>query len=160
MPAQHLAWKHLQERLLPWVMKSYSPACQVHWSCSFSKLSPFRLQGGRVLLMFHGPLTRYVTLRIEHAPVMPGTFSPLPTSKKTTISIPSMHHGTCVMHVPWYMSGLLISGGGETFPVHAQPAFFFVSGKRPIPFVPPCICPLCRVRSVVCCVSNHRQPEC
>ena len=112
-------------------MKSYSPPCQVHWSCSFSKLSPFRLQGGRVLLMFHGPLTRYVTLRIEHAPVMPGTFSPLPTSKETTISDPSMHHGTCVMHVPWYMSGLLISGGGETFPVHAQPAIFSYLERGP-----------------------------
>ena len=36
-----------------------------------------------------------------------------------------MHHGTCVTHVPWCMSGSLTRGGGETFPaftVHAQPA--------------------------------------
>ena len=31
----------------------------------------------------HGPLTRYVKLRVAHAPDMPGTFSPPPTSKET-----------------------------------------------------------------------------
>ena len=31
----------------------------------------------------HGPLTRYVTLHVAHAPGMPGTFSPPPTSKET-----------------------------------------------------------------------------
>ena len=32
----------------------------------------------------HGPLTRYVKLRVVHAPGMPGTFSP-PTSNETAI---------------------------------------------------------------------------
>ena len=35
-----------------------------------------------------------------------------------------MHHGTCVTHVPWCMSGSLTRGGGNTFPelpAHAQP---------------------------------------
>ena len=27
-----------------------------------------------------------------------------------------MHHGTCVMHVPWCMSGSLTRSGGENFP--------------------------------------------
>ena len=27
-----------------------------------------------------------------------------------------MHHGTCVTHVPWCMSGSLASGGGENVP--------------------------------------------
>ena len=31
----------------------------------------------------HGPLARYVKLRVAHAPRMPGTFSPPPTSKET-----------------------------------------------------------------------------
>ena len=61
-----------------------------------------------------------------HAPGMPGTFSPLPQ-----VSDPDMHHGTCVTHVPWCMSGSLTSGflwnrrRGKTFPAfpaHAQPA--------------------------------------
>ena len=39
------------------------------------------------------------------APEMPGTFStPL------RVSDPHMHHGTCVTHVPWCMSGLPTSG--------------------------------------------------
>ena len=31
----------------------------------------------------HEPLTRYVKLRVAHAPGMPGTFFPPPTSKET-----------------------------------------------------------------------------
>ena len=31
----------------------------------------------------HGPLIRYVKLRVAHAPVVPGMFSPPPTSKET-----------------------------------------------------------------------------
>ena len=46
----------------------------------------------------HGPLTRYVKLRV---PLVIGT---------------GMHHGTCVTHVPWCMSGTLTRGGGETVP--------------------------------------------
>ena len=31
-------------------------------------------------------------------------------------SDPGMHHGTCVTHVPWCMSGSLTGGGGENVP--------------------------------------------
>ena len=45
---------------------------------------------------------------------------------KPLVSDPGMHHGTCVTHVPWCMSGSLTRGGGKktfpAFPVHAQPA--------------------------------------
>ena len=53
----------------------------------------------------HAPLTRYVKLWVAHAPGMPGTFYPPPR-----VSDPGMHHGTCVTHVPWCMSGSLTSG--------------------------------------------------
>ena len=33
--------------------------------------------------------------------------------RKPIISNPGMHHGTCVAHVPWCMSGSLIRGSGE-----------------------------------------------
>ena len=49
-------------------------------------------------------LARYVKLRVAHAPGMPVTFSPPPR-----VSDPGMHHGTCVTHVPWYMSRSLTS---------------------------------------------------
>ena len=74
----------------------------------------------------HGPLARYVKLRVAHAPGMPGTFSPPPQ-----VSDPDMHHGTCMTHVPWCMPGSLTRGflynrrRGKTipaFPGHAQPA--------------------------------------
>ena len=32
--------------------------------------------------------------------------------RKPLVSAPGMHNGTCVTHVPWCMSGLLIRGGG------------------------------------------------
>ena len=35
---------------------------------------------------------------------------------KQPVSDPGMHHGTCVNHVPWCMSGSLTSGGGENVP--------------------------------------------
>ena len=54
---------------------------------------------------YHGPFARYAKLRVAHAPGMPATFSPtLP------VRDPDMHHGTCVTHVPWCMSGSLTSG--------------------------------------------------
>ena len=35
---------------------------------------------------------------------------------KPLINDPDMHHGTCVRHVPWCMSGSLTRGGGENVP--------------------------------------------
>ena len=63
----------------------------------------------------HGPLTRYVKLRILHALGMPGTLSPPPTSTETA-SDPGIYHDTCVTHVSWYMPGSLTGGGGENVP--------------------------------------------
>ena len=64
----------------------------------------------------HGPLVRYVKLRVVHAPELPGTFSPPPR-----VSDPGMHHGTCETHVPWCMPGSLpavcfVVGDGENLP--------------------------------------------
>ena len=36
--------------------------------------------------------------------------------RQPLVSIPGMHHGTWVMHVPWFMSGSLTYGGGENVP--------------------------------------------
>ena len=36
--------------------------------------------------------------------------------KKPLVSDPGMHHGTCVAHVPWCMSGSLTCGNGENVP--------------------------------------------
>ena len=36
--------------------------------------------------------------------------------RKSLVSDPGMHHGTCVTHVPWCMPGSLARGGGENFP--------------------------------------------
>ena len=36
--------------------------------------------------------------------------------RKPLVSDPGMHHGTCVTHMPWCMSGSLTCGGGENVP--------------------------------------------
>ena len=36
--------------------------------------------------------------------------------RKPLVNDPGMHHGTCVMHVPWCMLGSLTCGGGENVP--------------------------------------------
>ena len=64
----------------------------------------------------NGPLTRYAKLRVAHAP---GTFPRHRLQRKLLVSDTSMHHGTCVTHVPWCMSGSLTRGGGEN--VHGIP---------------------------------------
>ena len=48
-----------------------------------------------------GPLTRYVKLRVAHAPGMPGkVFPSRRLQSKLLVSDPGLHHGTCVTHVP------------------------------------------------------------
>ena len=49
--------------------------------------------------------------------------------RKLLVSDPGMHHGTCVTHVPWCMSGSLTPGGMRN-------PRFYVSGKRPIAQMP------------------------
>ena len=51
--------------------------------------------------VFHGPLTRYVKLRVVHVRGMPITFPRHQLQRKPLVSDPDMHHGTCVTHVPW-----------------------------------------------------------
>ena len=82
-----------------------------------------------------GPLTRNVKLRVAHAPWMPGTFSP-----PLRVSVPDMHHGTWVTHVPWCMPGSLTTGflGSQWRGKRSRHSRrmrnpqFYLSGKRPI----------------------------
>ena len=66
--------------------------------------------------ILHGHLTGYVILRVAHAPGMLGKFSRHPFKRKPLISDPGMHHGKCLMHVSWCMSGSLSHGGKENVP--------------------------------------------
>ena len=103
--------------------KTANTTCWIYIESDIFQIYRFIIVEGRLC---HGPLARYEKLRFAHAPGMPGTFSPPPQ-----VGDPDMHHGTCVTHVPWCMSGSLTSGflwnrwRGKTFPAfpaHAQPA--------------------------------------
>ena len=106
---------------------------RIHWSLALCEENPLvstqrasKAESISLSWHHHGPLARYVKLRVTHAPGMPGAFSPPPR-----VSNPDMHHDTCVTHVPWCMPGSLTSGflwswwRGKTFPAfppHAQSA--------------------------------------
>ena len=81
---------------------------------SFSKMGDFKKIWSffRVIILssLHYVM---ITLRIAHAPGMPGMFSRRRMQGKPLVSDPDMHHGTCVTHVTWCMSGPLTSGRGE-----------------------------------------------
>ena len=82
------------------VLSSHCKYCKKKMLCSLS--SDFLTWN---IVCGHGPLARYVKLRVPHAPGVPGTYSPPPR-----VSDPDMHHGTCVTHVPWCMPGSRTSG--------------------------------------------------
>ena len=80
----------------------------------------------------NGPLTRYVQLRVAHAPGIPGTFSPPPTSKETTCwrsrnASQHVRHARAVMHVGFANSRW--RGNRSRCMRNLQ---FYVSGKRPM----------------------------
>ena len=79
----------------------------------------------------HGPLTRYLQLRVAHAPGMLGKFTRHRLKRKPLVSYPDMHHGTYVTAIwqeahascqiaaaqlPWCIPGSLTRGGGENVP--------------------------------------------
>ena len=77
-----------------------------------------------------GPLARSVKLRVAHVPGMLATFSPAPR-----VSDPDMHHGTCVMHVPWSLnSSFFWSQWWGKHSRRMRNLQFYVSGKRPMQY--------------------------
>ena len=88
-----------------------------------------------VIIVNNGPLTRYVTLRVAHAPGMPGTFSLVDDSKGNRyLAIPACIaaraartcRDACRDRLPPVAGKML-----PAFPAHAHP-HFSVSGKRPM----------------------------
>ena len=64
----------------------------------------------------HGPLTRYVNCRLRVRRECRERFPRHRLQSKPLVIDPGMHHGTCVTHVPWCMSGSITRGGGENVP--------------------------------------------
>ena len=85
--------------------------------------------------LVHGPFTRYVILWVAHAPEIPGTFSPPPTSKETA-SYWSQHtsrhlrHARSVMHVG--IDNPRWRGKRSRHSRRMHNPQFCVSGKRPM----------------------------
>ena len=86
------------------------------YTCLADRSLSFPMALNRNQHHYHGPLTRYVQLRVAHASWMPGMFSSHRLHRKPLVSDPGMQHDMCVTHVPWCMSGSLTRGGGENVP--------------------------------------------
>ena len=85
--------------------------------------------------IIHGPLTRCAKLRVAHAPGIPGTFSPSPTSKETAYER-SRRASRHVRHAR-AMMGVKIAhprwrGKSSQYSRGMRNPQFYVSGKRPI----------------------------
>ena len=78
----------------------------------------------------HGPLTKYVKLRAVHAPGMPGTFSPSPTSRQTA-GKRSWHASRHVRHARAVMHVGIVNPRWQGNRCMRNPKFY-VSGKRPM----------------------------
>ena len=82
----------------------------------------------------NGPLTRYVKLRVAHAPGMPERFPHNRLQTKPLVSDPGMHHGTCVTRAVMHV-GSANPRWRETRSRNSRRTRkrqFCVSGKRPI----------------------------
>ena len=82
----------------------------------------------------HGPLYRYVKLRVAHAPWKPGTFSP-PRTSNETVGYWSWHasrhvrHARALMHVG--IANPRWRGKRSRHSRRMRKSQFYVSGKRP-----------------------------
>ena len=70
---------------------------------------------------YHGPLTIYVKLRLRMRRECRERFSRHRRQRKPLVNDLGMHHGTCVTHVPWRMSGSRAGEKLPAFPAHVQP---------------------------------------
>ena len=93
--------------------------------------------------LLHGPLTRYVKLRLRMRRECRERFP-----RHRWLSDLGIHHGTCVTHVLWCMPGSLTSsflwsrrrGKRSRHSRHMRNPQIYVSGKRPIDVVVPAVC--------------------
>ena len=108
--------------------------CQIYGCHDRHKWPAFR-QIYSVYDSCNGPITRYVKLRVVHAPGMPGSFSPPPTSKKAA-NKRSRHTSRHVCHARTVVHVAIAKPQwrGKRSP-HSRPMRkykFYVSGKRPL----------------------------
>ena len=70
----------------------------------------------RALMYPGGQWASYQIRKIPSCACAGNDFPRVWLQRKPLVSDPGMHHGTCVTHVPWCMSGSLTRDGGENVP--------------------------------------------
>ena len=109
-------WKH-PSQVFPNFISRYIPNYFADWSIHFSEQSvnySSWCQETNSLCMGLLPDTQTCGLRMRRE--CRERFPRHQFQRKPLVSDPGMHHGTCVTHVSWCMSGSLTSGGGHNVP--------------------------------------------
>ena len=113
-----------------------SAKCSQFWSVINAVIFLFTAWSNNMrLFTHHGPLARYVKLRVAHAPECPQRFPRHRLKRKPLLSDPGMHHGTCVTHMPWCMLGSLTlrwQGKRSRHSQRMRNRQFYITGKKPM----------------------------
>ena len=107
---------HLLHRSVSWGTRYCCPAIIYYVYTCLHNLNTKCVGITRSGLVRRGPLTRYVILRVCIRRECRERFPHHQLQRKPLVYDPGMHHGTCVTHVPWCMSGSLTRGGGKNVP--------------------------------------------
>ena len=87
------------------------------WDCSqLTSVSCFWNWYSDNGLLLSGQWASYHIRKIAGCACAGNVFPRRRFQRETLVSDPGMHHGTCVTHVPWCMSGSLTCGDGENVP--------------------------------------------
>ena len=108
-----------------WLITRFALWCAL-LGCSFIQHLLYGFHGNYLRrYMHHAPRTRFVVWASYQIRKIAGcacagnagnVFPRHWFKRKPVVCDPGMHHGTCVTHVPWCMSGSLTCGDGENVP--------------------------------------------
>ena len=89
--------------------------CHIKWGCDYLSKPWYYL----IYFSKRAPWTSYQIRKIAGCACARNAGNVFPRRRfqsKPLVTDPGMHHGTCVTHVPWCMSGSLTCGDGENVP--------------------------------------------
>ena len=134
-----LMWRHCNHRsvMLQNIRWKFACALPLLWISALSIISgsihifcPFFICHNNILIFIATESQSWSIRQFSSMDLLPDTqncgmrmrrecrepFSRHRLQKKPLVSVPGKHHGTCVTHVPWCISGSLTCGGGENVP--------------------------------------------
>ena len=110
---------HIDPRVFARWNAIYRCLCTLHWVCFMTVIYIYRMRFTCTVQNICEPWASYQIRKIAGCACAGNAGNVFPRrrfQRKLLVSDPGMHHGTCVTHVPWCMSGSLTCGDGENVP--------------------------------------------